>query len=188
MDQVHHLDAAVVVEIALQDRAARRAHDLDRGPVVEKVVDRLERPVAEIRYHGLHAAFGLAQEDGVRVRHGLLGVQHGGDPAEDDLDAPAAEGVGDPPGALDLNGQHHRDADEVRGLVEVERLDVFVDEDDLDLRRQGGGEHDRPVGRQVELGLPVELGPLGVDQQEFHRRWSFIALLCFRSRRAVTGC
>ena len=49
VDQVHHLDAAVVVEFALQDRAARRAHALDRGPVVEKVVDRLERPVAEIR-------------------------------------------------------------------------------------------------------------------------------------------
>jgi len=103
------------------------------------------------------------------MRAGLLGMQHGGDAAEDHLDAPGPVGVGDFPAASDLDRQHHGNAHQVHRVVEIDGLQVFVDEVHFDVCGQAGGEDHRAVGGQVKLGLLMQLGPAGVDDAEFHR-------------------
>ena len=95
-------------------------------------------------------------------------MEHGGDAAEDDLDPLVAVAVGDLPAPLHLHGQHHRDADKIDRVVEIDGFQVLVDKVDLDIIGQGGGKDHRAVRRQVEFGLPGQFRPLGVDQAEFH--------------------
>ncbi len=114
------------------------------------------------------APFDLAEEDRIGVARDLLGMEHGGDAAEDHRPAALAEFPRHLEGARQLAGEHHRDRHQVGGGLEIDRLEILVGEGDLDLRRQGGREDHRPVGRQVEFGLAVEFGPTGVDQFQLH--------------------
>jgi len=59
MHQVHHLNAFVVVEIAIQDIPAGGAHPFDGGTMVQIVIDRLEAFVPEILDDPFHAALGF---------------------------------------------------------------------------------------------------------------------------------
>src|ERR1017187_746699 len=101
---------------------------------------------------------------------GFFRMQHGRDAAEDDLYPASSVLVGDGPAALDLAGKHHGDADEVDRTVEVDAFDVLVDEFYIHIRRKRGGENHRTVRRQVEFGLPGQLGPLGIDEAKLHVR------------------
>ena len=168
MDQVEHLHPAVVVELAVEDLAPGGADQGDVRRVVHVVVDRLESPVPEVVEHRRDTPFHLAEEDGVGVAGHFFGMEHGGDAAEDHGQAARAEFPGDLKSPRQLTGEHDRYRHQVGGCFEVDRLEVFVGEVDLDLRRQGRGEDHRPVGRQVELGLTVEFGPTGVDQFQLH--------------------
>ena len=95
-------------------------------------------------------------------------MEHGGNAAEDDLYPLFSVTIRDFPAAFDLDGQHDRNADEIRRFVKIDRLHIFVDKNHLDVIRQGCGKYDRTVGRQVKFCLAVEFGPLGINQNEFH--------------------
>ena len=123
----------------------------------------------EVLEHCGDAPFDLAEEDRVGVGRHLLGMEHGGDAAEDHRHAPLAEFPRDLEGPRQLAGQHHRDRHQVGSGGEIDRLQVLVGEVDLDLRRQRGGKDHRAVGRQVKFGLAVEFGPAGIDQFQLHR-------------------
>ena len=154
------------------------------GLVIEEIVAGLQPAVAEIGEDLLHPALGLAKEDRVGVGHGLLGMEHGGDAAEDHLDALFPVDIGDLPAPFHLHGQHHRDADEIDRVVEIDGFKVLVDEVDIDIVGQGGGKDHRAVRRQVEFGLPGQFRPSGIDQFEFHERYQCTG--CKRS--ALTRC
>ena len=123
----------------------------------------------EVVDHLGEAPLGLAEEDRVGVVRHFGRVQHGGDAAEDHRHPPFAKLPGDLEGPRQLRGQHRRDRHQVGGSGKIDRLQVLVGELQLDLGGDGGGEDHRSVRRQVEFGLPVELGPARVDQLQLHR-------------------
>ena len=168
MEKIHHADALVVVQLTPQDRPACRANLLSGRRGIEKVVNRLEPPGAQIGKDLLHAAFGFAEKNRIGVGLGFFGVQHGGDATKDDRYAPAPVFIGDRPAALDLTGEHHGNADKITRIVECEWFDVFVNELHIHVCGQSGGEYHRTMRGQVKLGLPGQLGPLGIDKAKPH--------------------
>ena len=169
MDQVHHLHAAEVVERPVQDVPAGGPDQPDVRRIAQIVVDGLQCPGLGVGDHRLHAAFGLAQEDAVRVGLRLFRMQHGRDAAEQHLHAAGAIGVGDFPCARDLAGQHHRHRHQIGGVRQIQRLHVFVHERDGHVRRQGRRKANRAVRGQMEFGLVPQLRPAGIDQFQLHR-------------------
>ncbi len=168
VDEIHHLDPLVIVEIPLQDIAPGRTDGSRRRMIAEVVVDGLQAAVLPVREELPHPPFRLPEEDGIGVLHRLFGVEHRPDPPADHRNAPAAVLISDLPSPFHLAGQHHGDADDIGGALRREGLDVFIDEFHLPLRGKGGGEDHRTVRRQVELGLPVQFLPAGIDQSKFH--------------------
>ena len=168
MNQIDHLDAAVVVHLSFEDAAPCRSHVFNRREVLHVVVNFLQLARLEIGKDLLHAAFGFAQKHRVGVLGAFLSVQHDGDAPADDGNPPGAKRIRDFPAALHLRGQHHRDADKIGIRAEVHRLDIFIDKRHLRVGRQSGCHHHRPVRRKNEPRLAVQLFPFRIDQQKFH--------------------
>ena len=100
--------------------------------------------------------------------HGFLGMEHGGNPAKNHLDAFFAIRIGYFPASLDLHRQHHGDTDEIDRLIKIYFFQVLIDKIDFDIIRQGGSKNNRTMRGQMKLGLSVKLGPLGIYQFKFH--------------------
>ena len=167
MDQIHHLHAFVIVQFTVEDIAPGRSDIIQRRLIVKVVVAGLQFALTQVGKQLFHAPFGLTQKDGIGVRLGLLGMQHGGDTTENDLDAFGAIKVGDLPTAFGLNRKHHGNAYGVHRIVKIDGLQIFIDKIHLDIRRQCGGKNHRTVGRQMKFGLAGQFGPFRVDQFDF---------------------
>jgi hypothetical protein len=126
-------------------------------PVVFKVIQYL-----------FHPPFRFPEENGIRVRHGLFRMKHGGNPAADDLDAFLPVTVCDFPSPFYLAGQHHGNADEISVVVSRQGFDIFVNEFDIDPLGKGGGENNGTVWGKMEFRLPIQFFPLRINQSEFH--------------------
>ncbi|VTR63796.1 hypothetical protein DESC_10064 [Desulfosarcina cetonica] len=168
MHQVHHLHALVIIEFSLENITPRRADVIERRLIGQIIVDFSQPAVGQVVEEQFHASFGLAEEHRIGMGLGLLGMQHGGDAAEDHRHALGAVMVRDLPAAFDLHGQHHGDAHRIHGIVEIDVFKILVYEIDRHMLGQGRGKHHGTVGRQVELGLTGQFGPAGIDQFDFH--------------------
>jgi len=81
------------------------------------------------------------------------------------------------PAPLHLHGQHHGDPDHIDRLIKINGLQIFIHKINIDIIGQGGGKDNRPMRRQVKLGLPVQLGPLGIDELKFHNLSALIKVI-----------
>jgi len=66
-------------------------------------------------------------------------------------------------------GGHESDADHIRRLVEVQRLDVLIDDPHLVLRRSEGGDGRQRQERKTQQLAPGHSGMIGGDTQMLGR-------------------
>ena len=107
------------------------------------------------------------EKDDVGVRSGFCGKRGDVETAKADKGADAAVVVGDLVRAVCV-GDVDLDDDEVGRVVERERLDVLVDDDDLVVRREIGSERGEAEGREQRVldGTPVRIGSLSKRGQD----------------------
>ena len=168
MQQIDHLDSFVIVKLPLQDVPAGRADGSDRRKICQVVVDLPEPVVSKIVQDLFHPSFRLAEEDGVGVKGRLFGVKHRCNAAADDRQSSFAVLVRNFPTPFHLARQHHRNPDEVRLIVEIDRLQVLIDEGNFHVSGQCRSKDDGAVGRKMELRLTSQFLPFRVDQFELH--------------------
>ena len=157
MEKIDHLDPFVVIQLPFQDIPPGRSDRSDGGKVGQVVVDLAEPVIPEILQNLLHPPFRLPKEDGVGVPRGLFRMKHGCNTAADDGHSPFTEFIGDLPSPFYLVGQHHGNPDQIRLIVEINRLQILIDKIDFDILGQCGREDDRAMGREMELRLAFEV-------------------------------
>ena len=69
MDEIHHLDPLVIVEVPFEYRPPGGADDLRRRMVVEEVIHGLQAAVSPVVKDLFHPPFRLPEEDGIGVDH-----------------------------------------------------------------------------------------------------------------------
>jgi hypothetical protein len=166
--QVHHLDAAIVVQFPVEDITACIAHRCHRRWIVQVIIRFSQSAGLQVLQQLLHAPFGLSQKNGIGVGGGFVGVQHGGDPAEDYRDPSGSKAIGNCPPPFDLGGQHHGDSHHIGVGIEIDGFQVLVDKGYVHIVGQSGRKNHRAVGGEMKFGLIAEFGPTGVDQGELH--------------------
>ena len=147
-------DVAGEEMLARQQVSARKgpAADLEAGCLV---VARLESAGGEIAQELRPGVLGVADDDGVGVRGGVIGDERDMRSAEDDGEAAAAEMIGERVGA-DGGAGDHGEADQVRVEVERDVGDALVDEAHVggDIGRDEGGERRECQGLVAEGFFP----------------------------------
>ena len=91
VEQIDHARAFVGVFFVIEDSAPGRPHQRNVGKILEIIVFRLEAPGPEVEEHLFEPSLGIAQKHAVRVTLHLVGMQHGGNAAENDRDLSGAE-------------------------------------------------------------------------------------------------
>ncbi len=138
-------------------------------------VDSLEPSVPGVLQHPGPDLFGFSDDHRVGVPARFLRQQRGVMPTHDHGNAAGAVGIGDLVGAQSLTS-HPRDPHHVGLAIEVDRLDVLVDDLDVDARRGGRRHHRQAQGRELNVGLLDCFLPTRCDQSDFHRRISGVKL------------
>jgi hypothetical protein len=122
MEKIDHLDSFVIVELPFQDIPPGNADGFDGREVCQVVVDLSESVISKVIQDLFHSTFRLAEENGVGVKGRLFRVKHRRDAAADDWQPPFAILVCDFPAPFHLACQHHRNSDQIRLIIEIDRL------------------------------------------------------------------
>src|SRR6185369_7234639 len=177
MDQIDHLQTAIIVALSIQDLPSGRPHQLDVREIPLIIVDFFQLALFQILQHAGKTAFSLSEEHGIGMFHGFIRMEHGGDPAENDRYPPGPEFCSYLPSPLDLAGEHAGYRHQVGLVIEIDLVDMFVCKHQFDIFRDSRCKADRSVGGKIEICLALELGPFRVYKFHFHACCPLLRLL-----------
>ena len=147
IEEVDHLNALVVVKIALVKVATAGAHRSNIRHVANVVVDLLQASILPVLDDLLRTTFRLAQKHAVDMVHHLLGMQHSRDASSQDGFTAFVVFICNGPAALHLRGKHHGEGHKIAFLVKINRLHILVGERNVDIFGQSGSKSHRTMRR-----------------------------------------